>query len=147
MAYTDIAITAPNSAEEGEPVSVSALVTNSTALDLSFKVKIYAVQDIYAVPEPEELIGSFEEVIGSGVSKTYSGSFTMPAWDTTILVMVHRFVVYWDYDNSASKVVSLETKALPTVPGIGALAAALGIGALAILGIALVAQGTRKGGG
>ena len=135
MAYTDIAITAPNSAEEGEPVSVSALVTNSTALDLSFKVKIYAVQDIYAVPEPEELIGSFEEVIGSGVSKTYSGSFTMPAWDTTILVMVHRFVVYWDYDTHASKVVSLKTKAaLPTVIKV------LGIGALAVLGIALVAR-------
>jgi len=140
MAYTDIAITAPSSAREGDEVSVFAQVTNITAVDLPFRVKIYAVEDIYAVPEPEELIGSFEEVIGSGVSKTYSGSFTMPAWDTTVLVMVHRFVVYWDYDNHASKVVSLETKvALPTVLGIGALAA-LGTVALAILGIALVAQ-------
>jgi len=68
----------------------------------------------------------------------------MPAWDTTILVMVHRFVVYWDYDNHASKVVSLETKAaLPTVLGIGALAI-LGIGVLAVLGIALVAQRKKK---
>lgn len=135
MASTDIAITAPNSAEEGEPVSVSARVTNITALDLSFKVKIYAVQDIYAVPEPEELIGSFEEVITSGITKTYSASFTMPAWDTIILVMVHRFVVYWDYDTHASKVVSLETKAaLPTILKV------LGIGALAVTGIALVAR-------
>jgi hypothetical protein len=53
--------------------------------------------------------------------------------------MVHRFVVHWDYDNRASKVVSLKTKALPAVLGIGILAA-LGIGALAILGIALVAR-------
>ncbi|MBA7563548.1 hypothetical protein ES708_05207 [subsurface metagenome] len=140
MAYTDIVITAPDSAEEGEQVSVSAQVTNITASDLSFRVKIYAVRDIYAVPEPEELIGSFEEVIGSGVSKTYSGAFTMPAWDTIVLVMVYRFVVYWDYDTHATKVVSLETKeALPTVLGIGALAI-LGIGVLAVLGIALVAR-------
>jgi len=139
MAYTDIAITAPDSAEEGEQVSVSARVTNITAVDLSFRVKIYAVRDIYAVPEPEELIGNFEEVIGSGVSKTYSGSFTMPAWDTIVLVMVYRFVVYWDYDTHATKIVSLKTKALPTVLGIGALAI-LGIAVLAVLGIALVAR-------
>jgi len=136
MAYTDIAITAPSSAEEGKLVSVSARVTNITALDLPFRVKIYAVEDIYAVPEPEELIGSFEEVITNGSSKTYSASFTMPAWDTIILVMVHRFVVYWDYDNLDSKVVSLKTKAaLPTAIKV------LGIGAaLATLGIVLVAR-------
>ena len=135
MAYTDIAITAPSSAEEGESVSVSAQVTNTTLSDLLFRVKLYAVEDIYAVPEPEELIGSFEEVIESGAYKIISGSFTIPAWDTNILVIVHRFVVYWDYDNSDSKVVSLKTKAaLPTV------AKVLGIGALAVLGIALVAK-------
>ncbi|GAI20585.1 unnamed protein product, partial [marine sediment metagenome] len=52
MAYSDIAITAPSSAEEGEEVSVSALVTNISALDLPFRVKLYAVEDIYAVPDP-----------------------------------------------------------------------------------------------
>ena len=135
MAYTDIAITAPDSAEEGELVSVSARVTNFAAYDFPFKVKICAVRDIYAVPEPEEIIGSFEEVITSGIAKTYSASFTMPAWDTIILVMVHRFVVYWDYDNVNSKLVSLKTKAaLSTVVKV------LGIGALAVLGIALVAR-------
>ena len=135
MAYTDIAITAPNSAEEGEQVSVSAQVTNITALDLSFRVKIYAVEDIYAVPDPGDLLDTFEEVIGSGASKPVSGSFTMPAWDTTILVMVHRFVIHWDYDTHASKVVSLKTKAaLPTAVKV------LGIGALAVLGIVLVAR-------
>ncbi|MBA7581502.1 hypothetical protein ES708_23407 [subsurface metagenome] len=140
MAYSSIAITAPDSAEEGEQVSVSAQVTNITASDLPFRVKLYAVEDIYAVPAPGDLLDTFEETIGGGAYKTISGSFTMPAWDTTILVMVHRFVVYWDYDNHASKVVSLETKAaLPTVLGIGALAV-LGIGVLAVLGIALVAR-------
>ncbi|MBA7686893.1 hypothetical protein ES703_95353 [subsurface metagenome] len=140
MAYTDIAITAPDSAEEGEQVSVSARVTNITAVSYPFRVKLYAVEDIYAVPAPGDLLETFEETIGSGAYKTISGSFTMPAWNTTILVMVHRFVVYWDYDTHASKVVSLETKvALPTaVLGMGL--AALGIGALAIFGIALVAQ-------
>ena len=135
MAYTDIAITAPDSAEEGELVSVSARVTNFAAYDFPFKVKIYAVRDIYAVPEPEELIGSFEEVITNGSSKTYSASFTMPAWDTIILVMVHRFVVYWDYDTHTSKVVSLKTKA-----ALSTAIKVLGIAALAVLGIALVAK-------
>ncbi|GAI60904.1 unnamed protein product [marine sediment metagenome] len=135
MAYTDIAITAPSSAEEGELVSVSAQVTNISALDLPFRVRLYAVEDIYAVPAPGDLLDTFEETIGSGAYKTISGSFTMPAWDTTILVMVHRFVVYWDYDNVDSKLVSLKTKAaLPTAVKV------LGIGALAVLGIALVAR-------
>ena len=135
MAYTDIEITAPSNAEEGKAVSVSALVTNISALDLPFRVKLYAVRDIYEVPAPEELLGSFEEVIENGASKTISGSFIMPAWDTTILVMVHRFVVYWDYDNSDSKIVSLKTKvAFPTV------ATVLGIGVLATVGIVLVAR-------
>jgi hypothetical protein len=139
MASTDIAITAPDSAEEGEEVSVSARVTNITAVSYPFRVKLYAVEDIYAVPDPDELIGSFEETIGSGAYKTISGSFTMPAWNTTILVMVHRFIDYWNFDTYATKVVSLGTKvALPTVLGIGL--AALGIGALASLGIVLVAQ-------
>jgi len=139
MAYSDIAITAPGSAEEGEEVSASAQVMNISALDLPFRVKLYAVEDIYAVPAPEELIDSFEEVIESGASKTISGSFTMPAWDTNILVMVHRFVTYWDYDTHDTKVVSLKTKvALPAVLGIGL--AVLGIGVLASLGIVLVSQ-------
>lgn len=136
MAYTDIAITAPDSAEEGEPVSVSALVTNIAALDLSFRVDLFAVQDIYAVPEPEELIGSFEEVIPSGITKTYSGTFIMPAWDANIVVKVYQWSInHWDFDNYSTKVVSLKTKAaLPTV------VAVLGIGALATLGIVLVAR-------
>ncbi|GAJ22535.1 unnamed protein product, partial [marine sediment metagenome] len=45
-------------------------------------MKIYAVEDIYAVPAPGDLLNTFEETIPSGVSKTISGSFTMPAWDT-----------------------------------------------------------------
>jgi len=139
MASTDIAITAPDSAEEGEEVSVSARVTNITAVSYPFRVKLYAVEDIYEVPAPGDLLDTFEETIGSGAYKTISGSFTMPAWDTTIVVMVYRFIDYWNFDTYATKVVSLGTKvALPTVLGIGL--AALGIGALASLGIVLVAQ-------
>ncbi|GAI72512.1 unnamed protein product [marine sediment metagenome] len=135
MAFTDIAITAPDSAEEGEQVSVSARVTNITAISYPFRVKLYAVKDIYAVPAPGDLLDTFEETIGSGAYKTISGSFTMPAWDTTILVMVYRFFVYWDFDNLATKVVSLKTKAaLPTAVKV------LGIGLLAVLGIAVVAR-------
>ena len=49
--------------------------------------------------------------------------------------MVHRFVVYWDYDTHASKVVSLKTKA-----ALSTVAKVFGIGALAVLGIVLVAR-------
>ena len=140
MAYSDIAITAPSSAEEGEEVSVSALVTNISALDLPFRVKLYAVEDIYAVPAPGDLLDTFEETIGSGAFQTISGSFIMPAWDTTVIVMVYWFTDHWNFDGYATKVVSLKTKvALPTVMlGIGL--ATLGIVALATLGIAVVAQ-------
>jgi hypothetical protein len=139
MAYTDIEITAPGSAEEGELVSVSALVTNISALDLPFRVKLYAVRDIYEVPAPEELIDSFEGIIESGAFQTISGSFIMPAWDTTVIVMVYWFTDHWNFDGYATKLVSLKTKvALPAVLGIGL--AVLGIGVLAALGITLVAQ-------
>ena len=106
MALSSISITAPSSAEEGERVSVSARVTNISAVSYPFRVRIYAVEDIYAVPAPEDLLGTFEATIGSGAYKTISGSFTMPAWDTTVLVMVYRFINNWDFDNYNTKVVS-----------------------------------------
>jgi len=107
MALSSISITAPSSAREGDRVSVSARVTNISADSYSFRVKLYAVQDIYAVPAPGDLLDTFEEIIGSGAYKTISGSFTMPAWDTIVLVMVYRFIDYWDFDNYTTKVVSL----------------------------------------
>ena len=87
MAYTSISITAPSSAKEGEKVSVSAQVTNTLDHHGTFKTEIFAVPDLY----PSYIIGSFEEVILSGVSKTYSASFTMPDCNTTILVWVERW--------------------------------------------------------
>ncbi|GAJ13617.1 unnamed protein product [marine sediment metagenome] len=63
----------------------------------------------------------------------------MPAWDTTVIVMVYWFTDHWNFDGYATKLVSLKTKvALPAVLGIGL--AVLGIGVLATLGIALVSQ-------
>lgn len=115
MALSSISITAPSSAREGDRVSVSARVTNISADSYSFRVKLYAVRDIYAVPAPGDLLDTFEEIIGSGAYKTISGSFTMPAWDTIILVMVHRFLNYWDFDNYTTKVVSsIEAPVEPT---------------------------------
>ena len=102
---TSIEITAPDSAVEGKQVSVSARVTNTAADSYQFRVRIWAVRDVNAVPAPDELIGNFEEVIGSGVAKTYSASFTMPSWDTTVVVLVYRFIDYWDFDNYETKVV------------------------------------------
>ncbi|MBA7700479.1 hypothetical protein ES703_109193 [subsurface metagenome] len=116
MALSSISITAPSSAVEGERVSVSARVTNISADSYPFRVKLYAVQDIYAVPPPGALLDSFEQTIGSGSYKTISGSFTMPSWDAIILVMVHRFLNYWDFDNYTTKVVSYVPEAEPPTP-------------------------------
>lgn len=108
MSYSSISIAAPSKAEEGSLVPMSTEVTNISAYDLLFRVKLYAVRDIYAVPTPEETIGSLEVVIGSGQSQVISGTFTMPAWDAIVLVMVYRFIDYWDFDVYATEVVSLD---------------------------------------
>ena len=107
MSYTSIAITAPNTAKEGDLVSMSTLITNISAYNVMFRVVLYAIRDIYAVPTTEETIGSLEVAINSGQSQLVSGTFIMPAWDTNVLIMVRRFIDYWDFDNYATMVVSL----------------------------------------
>ena len=105
----EITITAPNSAAEGKKVSVSALLKNVSSYGYMYKTEIYAVPDLF----PAFRIGTIEKYINSGSSFTAYGSFTMPASNTTILIWVERWAVdHWVYDNSASKVVSLE--AVPT---------------------------------
>ena len=100
-----ITITAPSSAEEGEKVSVSALLKNVSSYGAMYKTEISAVPDLF----PAFRIGTIEKYIDSGASFTAYGSFTMPASNTTILIWVERWAVdHWVYDNSASKVVSLE---------------------------------------
>ena len=60
MAYSNIVLTAPSSAQEGETVSVSVKVTNISAARYEFRINLLAVRDIYAVPAPDEKIGSLE---------------------------------------------------------------------------------------
>ena len=119
MALSSISITVPSSAVKGQSVSLSTTVKNISADSYEFRVRLYAVQDIYAVPAPSEIIGSLEVAIRSGQSQVVSGTFVMPAWDTTVLVMVYRFDNYWDYDNRATKVVNVEGAEPPPeeVPG------------------------------
>jgi len=107
MAYSSISITAPSNAEQGVVVPISTEVTNISEYSLPFRIDLYAVKDIYAVPTPEEIIGSLEVTIGSGQSQVISGTFIMPAWDVSIVVKVHRFIDHWDFDTYSTKVVSL----------------------------------------
>ena len=107
MSYSSIAITAPDTAEEGAVVPMSTVVKNITATSRLFRADLYAMRDIYAVPTSEETIGSVEVTIGSGQSQLISGSFIMPAWDAIVLVMVYVFIDYWNFDVYATKVVSL----------------------------------------
>lgn len=107
MSYSSIAITAPDSAEQGAVVPMSTKITNITAVPRLFRIKLYAMRDIYEVPTSEETIGTVEVVIGSGQTQEIRGTFIMPAWDAIVLIMVYRFVDYWDFDVYATKVVSL----------------------------------------
>ena len=116
MALSSISITAPSSAREGDRVLVSARVKNISAAPYNFRVKLYAVRDIYAVPGPGDLLGTFEATIGSGGEHPISAFFTMPSWDAIILVMVHVFINYWDFDDYATKVVSFVAEAEPPTP-------------------------------
>lgn len=110
MTYSSISIVAPDTVEQGKIVDAAVHVTNTTANYYPFRVKIYAVRDIHAVPAPSELIDSFEQAIEGGETKHYGTIFTMPAWDITILVMVYVFTdSVWDFDTHATKVVSLGT--------------------------------------
>jgi len=101
----EITIDAPDSAAEGEKVSVSALLKNVSSYGSMYKTEISAVPDLF----PAFRIGTIEKYIDSGESFTAYGSFTMPASNTTILIGVERWAVdHWIYDNSASRAVSLE---------------------------------------
>ena len=101
-----ILITAPNSAEEGEEVSVSAKVMNVSTGSFYYEIRLLAVRDINAVPSSDEKIGSLKVLIKSAQSQVVSGTFTMPAWDTTFVVMVYRLDDYWDFDNYKAQVIT-----------------------------------------
>jgi len=105
MAYTTISITAPSTAKKGATVNASVTVKNTTQYNYSFRGDIYALPDKY----PEYVIGSINQVIMAGASKTVNVSFTMPDCAVTIFLWLERWATSaWVYDNSASKVVSLE---------------------------------------
>lgn len=106
MAYSSVLITVTGSAAEGQMVSASARITNNATASYPFRVKLYAVRDIYAVPGPSDLLNTFEQTIAGRASKTISGSFTMPAWDTIVLVMVYRLNSHWDFDGYTTRTVS-----------------------------------------
>jgi uncharacterized repeat protein (TIGR02543 family) len=83
-------------------------IKNVSPYHYSYKATIYAVPDLY----PDYVIGSIDQVITSGSSVTRYPSFTMPDCNVTVFVRVERWSVdRWVYDNTASKVVSLEVPA------------------------------------
>lgn len=82
MAYCSVEVDCPATAEEGEVVLATLKVTNlDTYYNWIFKSEIWA---------DTELIGSGDEVIPSGQSRTYYGYFVMPAHNVSILGWVNR---------------------------------------------------------
>ncbi len=97
--YTDIQIDAPDSAREGDEVSVTIKVTNLTAAALNI--------DVGGVAEPPDgLFMGFEtRLIEPGATENFSGSFIMHDYDVTI----HAYSYFQDtLDNEAEVVVSLK---------------------------------------
>lgn len=103
MPYSEIIITAPDSAEAGAIVNFSVKVKNISAAHYTFHTECWAPDQL-----PESKIIDEEEIITSGTSKTYSSSFVMPSKDAQIFVWVERWAFdHYAYDNSALKDVSL----------------------------------------
>ena len=109
-----VSITAPSSAEEGETVSVRAVVHNTLAYPATFKATIYALPDLY----PDYVIGSFQKTIMSGEYGWGDASFTMPDCNTTAYVKVERYTYDgWVFYGADSKVVSLTEVPVPEFAG------------------------------
>ena len=104
MALSSIFITAPSSAQEGDQVSVSATVKNISVNFEVFRVKIYANL---------ELLGTFEDMILSMFDRTFNVSFTMPADDITLAVVVYQFTNVWNFDNQSIKFIELGVSEAP----------------------------------
>ena len=111
--FCEVSIDAPDSAQEGEVVDVTATVTNTDTrpgYDWFYKTEIYVDAD---------LIFSKEEIITSGSSKTYNTSFLMPGSNVTVRAVVDRLVsvfptTEWEYNaGSDSKDVLLIEAPVP----------------------------------
>ena len=114
MPYSEIVITAPDSAQAGVTVNFSVKVKNISAYHYTFHTECWAPDQL-----PESKIIDEEEIITSGSSKTYSGSFVMPSKDAQIFVWVERWAFdHYVYDNSALKDVIL------SIPGFSEFAVA-----------------------
>ncbi|MBA7483255.1 hypothetical protein ES707_18766 [subsurface metagenome] len=125
--YTDIEIDAPDSAREGDEVSVVIKVTNLTAAALNI--------DVGGVTEPPDgLFMGFEtRLIEPGATENFSGSFLMHDYD----VIIHAYSYFQDtLDNEAEAVVSL--KVAPPVGCLPIVAAGILLVAGTIAGIILL---------
>lgn len=108
MAYCSVMVDCPATAREGERVQASVTVTNLHTYDWMFLTEIWANSELIREwPGP-----SVEDMIPSGTSKTYSGYFTMPSTNVTVLGWVDRVSSIEPYKVvfgcAGSKVVKLE---------------------------------------
>jgi len=95
-----VVISAPDSAKEGDQVSVSVTVGNELGYNGQFNTELFV---------ESTLIFSEFEVILNGESKTYTASFIMPASDVTVMAWVERYsypdLIFYGAD---SKSIALE---------------------------------------
>ncbi len=94
-----ISLGVPGTAEEGTTVNVSTVIANYNPASHLYKIEMWADSD---------LIGSIEDTIPAYSSRTYNGSFTMPARNVVVLIWVQlSWGGRWVYDNSKSEIVEL----------------------------------------
>lgn len=114
MPYSEITITAPDSAKAGTTVDFSVgiknVITTPGIIAWEFRVSCWAPDQM---PE-SQLLDNDRVVIDVGDTKTYPLSFVMPEADAQIFVWVERLLFKgpgeppeWPYDNSALKDVLL----------------------------------------
>jgi len=101
--YTDIVeIDAPSSAVAGETVPVTVRVKNIHSY--GFSISVAATY----IPGPVRFIGPEDHYVAAGATRSWSGSFTMPASDVTIWAYSSYWDGnYWRSDDEISKDVNL----------------------------------------
>lgn len=102
--YTDVVeIVAPSSAAAGETVLVTVKVKNKWTG--GFRISVAVTYE----PGPVRFIGPEDHYVAAGATRSWSGSFTMPATDVTIWASSSYWGEdqLWHYDDEMSKKVTL----------------------------------------
>jgi hypothetical protein len=103
MAYSQLTITAPESAIPGGNVSVPVKIKNVSSSEQVFRIEFWILDQ-----SSERLLGTKSCTLAGGASRTYYITFTMPDSEAKVFVWVERWNGSgWSYDTSDTKTISI----------------------------------------